>query len=166
MAWNASRNPRRHCLLLPLLNMANSKRARNDENKPFILLDSSTQAFKRPRRVAQSVSLPDIQNLQQERARKDAAHAESLEEGLREAAEEKQCAEVKSRVEQVLKSVTAAGYKSLLGLWIRLSKLLHNRDQQISSQVSRMLGWHGEEVFNSIRARQYRHSFQCSSPDC
>ena len=90
--------------------MANSKRARNDENKPFIFLDSSTQAFKRPRRVAQSVSLPDIQNLQQERARKDAAHAESLE-GLREAAEEKQCAEVKSRVGQVLKSVAAAGYR-------------------------------------------------------
>ena len=131
--------------------MANSKRARNDENKPFIFLDSSTQAFKCPRRVAQSVSLPDIQNLQQERARKDAAHAESLEEGLREAAEEKQCAEVKSRVEQVLKSVTAAGYKSLFEF---VNELLHIRDQQISSQVSRMLGRHGEEVLNSIRARQ------------
>jgi len=91
--------------------MANSKHAWNDENKPFILLDSSIQAFKHPWRVAQ-VSLPDIQNLQQERARKDAAHAESLEEGLREATKEKQCAEVKSRVEQVLKSVTAAGYKA------------------------------------------------------
>jgi len=78
--------------------MVNSKRARNDKNKPFILLDSSTQAFKRPRRVAQSVSLPDIQNLQQERARKDAANAESLEEGLREAAKEKQCANVRAHV--------------------------------------------------------------------
>jgi hypothetical protein len=105
--------------------MANSKRARNDENKPFILLDSSTQAFKCPWRVAQSVSLPNIQNLQQERARKDAAHAESLEEGLREATEEKRCAEVKSRVEQVLKSVMAAGCKSLVGF---VNKLLHNCD--------------------------------------
>jgi hypothetical protein len=45
----------------------------------------------------------------------------------------------------------AAGYGSLFAL---MDKLLNLHDQQLSAQVSRMLGQHGEEILNSISVRQ------------
>jgi hypothetical protein len=96
--------------------MASSKRTRNDENKLLVFLDSFTLAPKHPQRITESVSLADIQNLQQG-AKKDAAHAESLKESLRKSTEEKQSADAKSRVERALGSVTAAGYQNLWTSW-------------------------------------------------
>ena len=57
----------------------------------------------------------------------------------------------KHRIEQVLGSITAAGYETLYAF---VDELLNVRDQQFSSCVSNMLGQHGEEILNSIRARQ------------
>jgi hypothetical protein len=45
----------------------------------------------------------------------------------------------------------AAGYGSLFAL---MDKLLNIHDQQLSVQVSRMLGQHSEEILNSICAYQ------------
>lgn len=132
--------------------MASSKRTRNShgENSTFTFVDCSLPAPKRPRRVTQSVSLADIWNLQQERANTIVGD-EVLENSLRKAAAEKQAAEVKLRVGQVLRSVTAAGYDSLFGF---MDELPHISDQQISAQVSRMLGHHGEKILNGIHIRQ------------
>lgn len=131
--------------------MAGSKRSRNDENNPLVFLQPYTSGPKRTRRIAQSISLPDIQNLQTERAKRDAELTASVHQSLEKSNEEKKAAEVKFRVQQVLNSVSAAGYQSLFGF---VDELLHIRDQQISSQVSRMLGRHCGEVLGSIRARQ------------
>jgi hypothetical protein len=120
--------------------MSTSKRRRNDENTPFIVVDPSTPVPKRPRLKAQSVSLAEIHNLQQERAEKDAALVL-----------ERQRADAKSRVEAVLGSMTAAGYNSLYDF---VDELLTIRDQQISSRVSKMLGQHGEAILNNFCARQ------------
>ena len=57
----------------------------------------------------------------------------------------------KHRIEQVFSSITAAGYETLYAF---VDELLNVRDQQFSSRVSNMLGQHGEEILNSIRARQ------------
>jgi predicted thioredoxin/glutaredoxin len=84
--------------------------------------------------------LAEIKNIQQERAQKD-----------KEAAVFKERANSKSHVEQVLSSITAAGYETLYGF---MEELLNTRDQHISSRVSKMLGQHGEEILNNIRARQ------------
>jgi hypothetical protein len=62
---------------------------------------------------------------------------------------ERQRADAKSRVEAVLGSMTAAGYNSLYDF---VDELLIIRDQQISSQVSKMLGQHGEAILNNFRA--------------
>ena len=120
--------------------MASSKRPQRDENTSFSFIDQSTPSTKRPRLKAQPVTLAEIKNLQQERAQKDQAAAEV---GAR--------AEAKARVEQVLGSITTAGYETLYGF---VDELLNIRDQQLSSRVSNMLGQHGEAILNSIRARQ------------
>jgi hypothetical protein len=120
--------------------MASSKRPRRDENTSFSFVDQSAPSTKRPRLKAQPVTLAEIKNLQQERAQKDQAAAEV---GAR--------AEAKARVEQVLGSITTAGYETLYGF---VDELLNIRDQQLSSRVSNMLGQHGEAILNSIRARQ------------
>jgi hypothetical protein len=120
--------------------MASSKRHRTDENTSFSFIDQSTPVPKRPRLKAQPVTLAEIKNLQQERAQKDQA-----------ASEAKARAATKHRIEQVLGSITAAGYETLYAF---VDELLNIRDQQFSSRVSNMLGQHGEEILNSIRARQ------------
>jgi len=131
--------------------MSSTKRTRNAENKPFSFVDASTPAPKRIRRTAQSLSFAEIQNLRDERAAKDACEAHLLAETTRQAVEEKHRTEAKLRVEKVLGSVTAAGYGSLFAF---MDELLNIRDQQLSAQVSRMLGQHGEDILNSIRVRQ------------
>ena len=78
--------------------------------------------------------------MQQERAQKEQA-----------AAEAKARAATKHRIEQVFGSITAAGYETLYAF---VDELLNVCDQQFSSRVSNMLGQHGEEILNSIRARQ------------
>jgi hypothetical protein len=130
--------------------MASSKRTRHDENS-FAFIDMSTPAPKRPRRTAQPVTLAEVRNLQQERAERDAKEAEDLKESIAKAAEERHLTESKLRVETVLRSITAAGYESLYGF---IGELLNTRDQQLSARVSRMLGRHGDDILNSIRARQ------------
>jgi len=120
--------------------MASSKRPRCDENTSFSFVDQSAPSTKRPRLNAQPVTLAEIKNLQQEQVQKDQA-----------AAEVRAWAEAKARVEQVLGSITAARYETLYGF---VDELLNICDQQLSSQVSNMLGQHGEAILNSIRARQ------------
>ena len=102
------------------------------------------------RRKTQPVSLAEIQNLQAERAAKDALDAKLHEELSRKATEENYHAESTSCVQHVLESITAAGYDSLYAF---VDELLNIQDQQLSAQVSRMLGRHGEAILNSIRAR-------------
>ena len=99
----------------------------------------------------QPVSLVEIQHLQAERATKYALDAKLHEELSRKATEENYDAESTSRVQHVLESITAAGYDSLYAF---VDELLNIQDQQLSAQVSRMLGRHGEAILNSIRARQ------------
>jgi hypothetical protein len=120
--------------------MASSKRPRTDENTSFSFIDQSTPVPKRLRLKAQPVTLAEIKNLQQERAQRDQA-----------AAEAKARAATKHRIEQVLGSITAAGYETLYAF---VDELLNVRDQQFSSRVSKMLGQHGEAILNSIRSRQ------------
>jgi hypothetical protein len=120
--------------------MASSKRPRNDENTSLSFVDQSTPVPKRPRLRAQAFTLVEIKNLQQERAQKDWA-----------AADVKARTDEKSRIEQVLGSVTAAGYQSLYDF---VDELLNVHNQQLSSRVSKMLGQHGEAILNSIQARQ------------
>lgn len=123
-----------------LVDMASSKRVRNDENTPLSFIDQSTPTPKRRRLKAQSVTLAEVKNIQQERAQRDKA-----------AADVKEQANAKSRVERVLGSITAAGYETLYEF---VHELLNVRDQHISSRVSKMLGQHGEAILNSICARQ------------
>jgi hypothetical protein len=130
--------------------MSSTKRPRNDENS-YVFKDMSTPVPKRPRRKAQSVSLAEIQNMQQVRAERDTRKVEALKGSFAKVAEEHLRAESKARVEKVLSSITDAGYESLYDF---VDELLNSRDQQISARVSRMLGRHGEEILNSIRARQ------------
>jgi hypothetical protein len=71
-------------------------------------------------------------------------------ETTRWAIKEKHHTEAKLHVKKVLSlSVTTAGYSSLFAF---MNKLLNIRDQQLSVQVLRMLGQHGEEILNSICA--------------
>jgi hypothetical protein len=58
---------------------------------------------------------------------------------------------MKSLVEQVLRSIMAAGYQCLYDF---VDKLLNVHDQQLSSHVSKMLGQHGKAILNSIQAHQ------------
>ena len=120
--------------------MASSKRLRQDENASLSFVDQSTPVPKRPRLKAQTITLAEIQNLQQARALKDQEAADVL---ARTAS--------KARIEQVLGSITSAGYQSLYDF---IDELLNVRDQQLSAQISRMLGQHGKAILNSIRARQ------------
>ena len=120
--------------------MASSKQQRHNENALLPFVDQSTPVPKCPRLKAQAVTLTKIKNLQQEHARKDQEAAAIL---TRTAS--------KARVKHVLGSITSAGYQSLYDF---VDKLLNVRDQQLSSRVSRMLGQHGEEILNSMRARQ------------
>ena len=120
--------------------MASSKRQRQDENTSISFVDQSTPIPKRPRLKAQTITFAEIKNLQQARAQKDQEAADVLARAVS-----------KARVEQVLGSITSAGYQSLYDF---VDELLNVRDQQLSARVSRMLGQHGEAILNSIRARQ------------
>jgi hypothetical protein len=102
----------------------------------FSFVDQSTPTTKCPQLKAQPVTLAEIKNLQQERAQKDQA-----------AAEVRAWMGAKARVEQVLSSITAAGYEMLYRF---VDKLLNIHDQQLSSRVSNMLGQHGEAILDSI----------------
>ena len=79
--------------------MASSKQPQNNDNTLFSFMDQSTPIPKHPQLKAQPIKLMEIKNLQQEWAQKDQA-----------AADAKAHADEKSRVEQVLGNVTAAGY--------------------------------------------------------
>lgn len=54
---------------------------------------------------------------------------------------------MKSYIEHVLGNVIAAGYDSL---FTYMNELLNIHDQQLSAQVSQMLGHHGKQILNSI----------------
>jgi hypothetical protein len=79
----------------------------------------------------QTVTLVEIKNLQQEQAQRDQA-----------AVEAKAQAAMKHHIEQVLGSITAAGYETLYAF---VDELLNVCNQQLSSCVSKMLDQHGEE---------------------
>ena len=119
--------------------MASSKRLRNNENTSLLFVES-TPVSKHPQLRAQAFTLAEIQNLQQEWAQKDWA-----------AADVKAHTDEKSHVEQVLGSITTAGYQSLYDF---MDELLNIHDQQLSSHISKMLDQHGEAILNSIQARQ------------
>ena len=138
--WDASRADRIVCIFVsvPLpAYMASSKRQRHNENAPLPFVDLYTSS-KASRLKAQAVTLTEIKNLQQECARKDQEATAIL---TRTAS--------KARIEQVLGSITSACYQSLYDF---VDELLNVCNQQLSSHVSRMLGQHGEEILNSIRA--------------
>ena len=118
-----------YIFISPLVLMASSKWPRHDENTSFSFVDQSTPTTKCWWLKAQPVTLVEIKNIQQEQAKKGQA-----------AAEVRAQAEVKAWVEQVLGSITAAGYETLYGF---VDKLLNICDQQLSSHVSNMLGTHG-----------------------
>ena len=100
----------------------------------------STLVPNHPPLRSQAFTLVEIKNLQQEQAPKDWV-----------AADAKARADEKSHVEQVLESITAAGYQSL---YYFVNELLNVRNQQLSSCVSKMLSQHGEAILNSIWACQ------------
>ena len=88
----------------------------------------------------QPVTLAEIKNLQQEQAQRDQA-----------AVEAKARAAMKHHIEQVLGSITAAGYETLYAF---VDELLNVRNQQLSSHVSKMLDQHREAILNSIHSHQ------------
>ena len=126
--------------------MLSTKHTQNDENTPFLSVDPSTPALKFFQWTAQSLSFVKIQNLWDKRAAKDTYEAYLFAKTTRWAVKDKLC------VEKVLGSVTAAGYSSLFAF---VDKLLNIYDQQLSAQLSRMLGQHSEEILNSICAHQW-----------
>ena len=85
-----------------IVDMASSKWPRHDENRPFWFVDQSTPVPKHPRLEAQPIVLTEVRNIQKGRTKRHQA-----------AADLKDHADSKSRVEQVLGSITDAGYKSL-----------------------------------------------------
>lgn len=119
--------------------MSTTKRPRTNEND-FINYTLSTPIIKRPRLKAQPFTPAQVQNLQEEHAKK-----------REEAAIEKLRSEQKARVENVLNCITGTGYTTLYEF---IDELLTIRDQQISSRVSKMLGRHGNAIMNAIRSRQ------------
>jgi hypothetical protein len=123
-----------------LLLMASSKQPQNDENTLVLFIDQSTLVSKHPQLRAQAFTLVEINNLQQEQAQKDQA-----------ATNAKAHADEKSHIEQVLGSVTAAGYQSVYDF---VDKLLNVCNQQLSSCISKMLSQHGEAILNHIWAHQ------------
>jgi hypothetical protein len=102
--------------------MASSKRQRQDENTSISFVDQSTPIPKRPRLKAQTITFAEIKNLQQARAQKDQEAADVLARAVS-----------KARVEQVLGSITSAGYQSLYDF---VDELLNVRDQQLSASRS------------------------------
>ena len=88
--------------------------------------------------------------MQQVHAKRDMREEEALKESITKAVEENLQAESKAHVEKVLSSITDVGYESLYDF---VDKLLNSCDQQISACVLRMLGQHGEDILNSIHAR-------------
>ena len=106
------------CLRLSprIVDVASSKRPRHDENRHFRFVDQSTPVPKRPRLKAQPIVLTEVCNVQQERTKQHQA-----------AADLKDCADSKSRVEQVLGSITDAGYKSLYEIPLCSSWFVLNR---------------------------------------
>ena len=120
--------------------MVSSKWPQNDENMLLSFMYQSTPGPKHPQLRAQAFTLVEIKNFQQERAQKDWA-----------AADTKARTDEKSHVEQVLRSITAAGYQSLYDF---VDELLNVCDQQLSSCISKMLGQHGEAILNSIQSCQ------------
>ena len=102
--WISYSRRAKSCLRLSpcIVDMASSKQPRHDENRPFWFVDQSTPVPKRPWLKAQPIVLTEVCNIQQEQTKQHQA-----------AADLKDCADSKSRVEQVLGSITDAGYKSL-----------------------------------------------------
>ena len=91
--------------------------------------------------------------LRDQRAANDARVAEEQKEALQAKAEGENCrlwAEENTRLQQVLGSITAAGY-NLYGF---LDKLLNTRDRATSSQVSQMLIAKGSDLLESMRQCQ------------
>jgi hypothetical protein len=120
--------------------MVSSKWPWNDKNMSLSLMYQSTPVPKHPQLRAQAFTLVEMKNLQQEWAQNDWA-----------ATDAKVHADEKSHVEQVLQSITAAGYQSLYDF---VDELLNVCDQQLSSCISKMLGQHGEAILNSIQSCQ------------
>ena len=109
---------------------------------PLHLLPSIWDAKKQP------VSFTEIQNLlQAEWAAKGALYTKLHEELTRKATKENHHTESTSGVQQVLEIITAADYDSLYAF---VNELLNIQYQQLSTQVSRMLGCHREAILNSI----------------
>jgi hypothetical protein len=81
-----------------------------------------------------------MKNIQLELAQKD-----------KEATDMKELADAKSRVKQVLSSITGARYKTLYAF---VDQLLNVQDQQLSSCVSKMLGQNSKDILNNIHACQ------------
>ena len=58
---------------------------------------------------------------------------------------------MKHHIEQVLGSITTAGYETLYAF---VDELLNVHNQWLSSRVSKMLDWQGKAILNSIQSRQ------------
>jgi hypothetical protein len=120
--------------------MVSSKWPQNNENMLLSFMYQSTPVPKHPQPRAQAFTLVEIKNLQQEQAQKDWT-----------AADAKARTDKKSHVEQVLRSITAAGYQSLYDF---VDELLNVCNQRLLSRISKMHGQHGEAILNSIWAHQ------------
>jgi hypothetical protein len=145
--------------------MQGAKRRRTDENTPIsfdvtpIRLVDPSQPSAKKRRVAIKFASEDIRNkvhvdLIAQRAIEDAKKVEEhkeIEQATIAADMERRRMESRARVELVLGSVSAAGYDTLFDF---MDELINTKDPIRSSQVSRMLILRGENLLDSIRARQ------------
>jgi hypothetical protein len=147
--------PPTHPLTFPA-SSTGTKRKKPDENTPLTFLHTSGPPQKRVRRIAQPLTPQIIQDAQHSWLAKQDADRDirrAVEEAKAADNEVQKRAESTARISEVLGAVKKAGYGSLFEF---MDELLTTRDQQQSSQVSRMLVAHGAELLDSIRARQPR----------
>jgi hypothetical protein len=126
--------------------MAPTKRRANDENANPSFVNVS-----QPRKRHRAIPLSDATLLQAqlvaERQAKETAEMELRKDQERLSVK----LGVTERVRNALNGITEAGYGSLHAF---LGELFTTTDQQQSAQVSRMLGSHGQDILDKMRAKR------------
>lgn len=106
------------------------------------------------RRLAQTFTGDEITNMRMQRAQKDAAELKAREEESQRREEEVQRLkdmDESAKLNSVLDAIRDGGYPTLHSF---MTALINTKDQIRSSQVSRLLINHGNELFEDICKRQ------------
>lgn len=130
------------------------KRGPPNENQPATFVVMTGPPTKRIRRVLQPIMPEDPEIARQKHEAYQHTNADRQQQ-IEVEKHRQQQAEAHKRLEQVLGMVKEVGYKSLNAF---MNDLFTSDDRKISSQVSRMLNDHGDEILDNIRNKQVRIS--------